>query len=215
MNWLERCHDARVHTRRVRVLAGAAARELLPNFSVLDIGCGDGQLAATLLGLRPDLTVQGAEISPRPGCRIPVENFDGRRLPFADGSFDATLMVDVLHHTGDPGALVNEAARVARNIVLVKDHFREGVAAGATLRFMDKIGNRRHGVALPFNYLSRSEWNALWRRCGLEIESSDPLRRLYPFPLNLIFGRGLHFLARLRRNGIAPALRRGCTPPGS
>ena len=39
----------------------------------------------------------------------------------------------------------------ARGIVL-KDHTRNGLFSGSTLRFMDWVGNARHGVRLPYNY---------------------------------------------------------------
>jgi SAM-dependent methyltransferase len=206
MNWIERYHSNRIHTRRVRVLATTAAQLLPPRATVLDVGCGDGRLAAFLGQLRPDLSIVGAEVSPRADCQIQVTGFDGRRLPFADGSFDATLIVDVLHHTTDPAVLLREAARVARKAIVVKDHFREGLGAAATLRFMDTVGNRRHGVALPFNYLNAQEWNALFIRCGVVAEASNSVPGLYPFPANLVFGRGLHFFARLgfRRNETLP-----------
>jgi SAM-dependent methyltransferase len=198
MNWLENLHAARVHPRRIRVLAAAAARLLPPGAHVLDIGCGDGLMAATLAALRPDISIVGVEVAPRSGCHISVTAFDGRRVPFPDGSFDAVLLVDVLHHTVDPSVLLREAARVARQAVLLKDHARTGLGAGPTLRFMDGMGNRRHGVALPYNYLSPSAWTALFSACGLVVETRDPLPTLYPFPANLIFGRDLHFFARLR-----------------
>ena len=200
MNWSERWHASHVHPRRVRVLAETAARLLPPGLAVLDIGCGDGRLAATLAQLRPDLSVTGAEIAPRPHCAIPVVAFDGCRLPVADGSFGAALIVDVLHHTENPGVLLREAARVAHDLVLLKDHLREGFGASATLRFMDKISNRRHGIALPFNYLDQAAWARLFADCGLIVEQSDPVRRLYPFPASIVFGRRLHFFARLRRS---------------
>ena len=203
MNWLDRYHAARVHTRRVRVLAATAARLLPPRARVLDVGCGDGLLDATLARLRPDLTLTGVEIAPRPGCHIPVTAFDGRSLPFADGSFDATLIVDVLHHTTEPAVLFREVVRVARSTVLVKDHRREGWGASATLRFMDELGNRRHGVPLPFTYLDQAAWDRLFADCRLTVEESDPLPTLYPFPARLVFGRDLHFFARLGK------------PPGS
>ncbi|MEO6875319.1 MAG: class I SAM-dependent methyltransferase [Opitutaceae bacterium] len=197
MNWLDRYHASRVHTRRVRVLAETAARLLPPNVSVLDVGCGDGLLAATLGRLRPDLAITGVEIAPRPGCHIPVTAFDGQTLPFADGSFDVTMIVDVLHHTDDPAILFREVTRVARTAVLLKDHLREGWAAQSTLRFMDQVGNRRHGVPLPFNYLNRAEWDRLFTERRLTVEVFDPVRQLYPWPARLVFGRGLHFFARL------------------
>src|SRR5688500_16104608 len=86
MKWLERWHGARVHTRRVQVLASTAANLLPQRATVLDIGCGDGRLSAHLGKLRPDLSVSGAEFAPRSDCAIPVTGFDGRKLPFADGS---------------------------------------------------------------------------------------------------------------------------------
>lgn len=35
-------------------------------------------------------------------------------MPFEDGSFDAVLCMEVLEHVDDPGAVVDEAARVLR-----------------------------------------------------------------------------------------------------
>lgn len=198
MNWLEHLHSARVHPRRIRVLATVAARLLPPAARVLDIGCGDGRLAATLANLRPDISISGVEIAPRAGCAIPVAAFDGNHLPFSDADFDAALLVDVLHHTDDPSVLLREATRITRTAVLLKDHDRTGLGAGPTLRFMDAMGNRRHGVALPYNYLSPSAWTALFAACRLTVETRDPLPQLYPFPANLVFGRDLHFFARLR-----------------
>jgi SAM-dependent methyltransferase len=199
MNWVERAHELHVHPRRVRTLAEAAARLLPSDLDVLDIGCGDGRVGAEVARLRPDLTVAGAEVLPREGCRIPVTAFDGRRLPFADGQFGAALIVDVLHHTDEPAVLLREAVRVAREVVVLKDHFCEGWLDRATLRFMDEVGNRRHGVALPNNYIGRAQWEELWGDCHLAVEASDPLPRLYPFPADLVFGRRLHFFARLRK----------------
>lgn len=204
MNWLERWHGTHVHTRRVRVLATTLAPLLPPQATVLDIGCGDGRLAVALAAQRPDATLAGVELAPRPDCPVPVTPFDGRRLPFPDGSFDVALLVDVLHHTADPAVLLREAGRVARAGVLLKDHFRNGLGARATLRFMDEIGNRRHGVALPFNYLSREEWRQLFDSCALTAGTVAPLRDLYPFPASLLFGRGLHFLTHLRRRPPDP-----------
>ncbi len=50
-----------------------------------------------------------------------------------------------------PARLLAEAKRVSRGGIVIKDHFREGVLADATLRFMDWVGNAQHGVVLPYN----------------------------------------------------------------
>lgn len=200
MNLLDALHEGRVHPRRVRALAAAAARLLPTGLRVLDVGCGDGRFAAALSGLRPDLAIEGAEVLPRPGCGIPVTAFDGLHLPFRNGAFGACLLIDVLHHTESHAALLAEAARVGSGLVLLKDHLRDGFLAGSRLRFMDRLGNRRHGVALPYSYLSSAEWAGVLAGCGLHAAARDALRGLYPFPASLLFGRGLHFMALLRRD---------------
>jgi SAM-dependent methyltransferase len=60
--------------------------------------------------------------------------FDGRRIPHADGEFDVALLCDVLHHAPEDAAeLLAEAGRVAKH-VLVKDHFEYGTYSRTMLR---------------------------------------------------------------------------------
>jgi hypothetical protein len=47
---------------------------------------------------------------------------------------------------------------------------------------MDRVGNRRHGVALPFNYLDSNELDRVLVDCRLGAFKWDPLSRLYPVP---------------------------------
>jgi len=198
MNPIEHIHDTRVHVRRVRLLAEVAARLLPPDArTLLDIGCGDGALGAGLARMRPGLEVRGVEVGVRPTTAIPVTEFDGHKLPHAEHSIDATMLVDVLHHTTHPGELLREASRVARRWILLKDHHADGLGARATLRLMDNVSNRRHGVELPHNYLTRAQWTALFSECRLRVVQQDSVPQLYPFPANLVFGRRLHFFALL------------------
>jgi SAM-dependent methyltransferase len=108
-------------------------------------------------------------------------------------------IVDVLHHTDDPAAVLAEASRVARQGVVIKDHLREGLLAGPTLRLMDWVGNRGHDVRLPYNYLDSGEWAAAFERAGLVRASGADALGLYGAPLNWLFERKLHFVALLRR----------------
>lgn len=190
-------HEKLVHQNRVRTLASAIATLLPADASALDVGCGDGELDRQLAELRPDLQIQGIDVLIRDGAREPVRAFDGERLPDSDDSFDVVLLVDVLHHTADPVVLLKEARRVARQSVIIKDHCRDGLLAGPTLRFMDWIGNARHGVALPYNYWPRSRWLATFRDLKLDIEEWRSKLGLYSPPAGWVFERSLHFLARL------------------
>jgi SAM-dependent methyltransferase len=194
-------HNKLVSNRRVEVLAKWFAELLPPNVRVLDVGCGDGLISAILQSRRPDLSVRGIDVLPRTQTHIPVQMFDGFHFPCESASFDVVLFSDVLHHTADPTVLLHEASRVAAHHVLIKDHYREGFAANARLRFMDWVGNARFGVALPYNYWTRKQWNAAWQEIGLQPERVVTTLGLYPKPADWVFGAKLHFIALLKRSG--------------
>ncbi|MBO6717063.1 MAG: methyltransferase domain-containing protein [Rhizobiaceae bacterium] len=195
---LNSVHDRAVFRRRVRVLSEHLAQELGAAGTVLDLGCGDGSIAQAIMERSPGLSFRGIDVMLRPTSMIPVELFDGATIPAKDASYDWVTIVDVLHHTDNPGDLVAEAARVARYGVIIKDHLREGFAAYETLRLMDWVGNRGHDVRLPYNYLTRTEWRAIFDQVGLTPKSWREKLALYPFPASLFFDRRLHFIARLR-----------------
>jgi SAM-dependent methyltransferase len=83
--------------------------------TVLDIGCADGGIRATLTrvseyhGLDYPRTAQGLY-----GTRPEIFG-DARRLPFQDRSFDTVMLLDVLEHVPDPELALNEASRVLRS----------------------------------------------------------------------------------------------------
>jgi SAM-dependent methyltransferase len=199
LSWIGRWHHAFVFKRRTRVLAEMLAAQIPQRASVLDIGCGDGTIGSLIAQLRPDIAIQGVEFLVRPGCKITCHPFDGSSLPFADASFDVCLFVDVLHHTQDPAVLLREAVRVSRSFVLLKDHLDENFLDDMTLRFMDWVGNRPHGVVLTYNYQSRKEWAEHFSECGLEEVSWTTQVLLYPPPFSLVVGRRLHFVSLLRK----------------
>ena len=191
-------HQSLVHPRRVRVIAEHAARLVPRDARVLDVGTGDGHIAAALAERRRDLRIEGIDVLVRAQTAIPVTAFDGRAIPMAAASVDVVTMFDVLHHADDPPALLAEACRVARSCVVLKDHVAAGWLSHKVLAFMDGVGNRRHGVALPHHYLSGPQWRAAIDRLGLtaavwEVGGLG----LYPWPASLVFGGRLHVLARL------------------
>lgn len=200
---LGKTHGQLVHGRRVQRLAAALAGMTEPGWRVADVGCGDGRVGALVAKLSSGIEVQGYERLPRDDTAIPVHAFDGRRIPLDDDAVDAVMMVDVLHHTDDPGELLSEAARVSRHAVLLKDHRTARPLALPTLRFMDWVGNRAHDVPLPYNYWSEDRWRAAWQERDLAVERFETHLGLYPWPANWLFESGLHFVARLRP-GLAP-----------
>jgi SAM-dependent methyltransferase len=197
MSLLARLHGDLVFDRRTQVLSDRIA-DLLPEAAkVLDVGCGDGLIDHLIGQRRPDLAITGVDLIVRPQTQIPVTAFDGTHIPFEDGSFDIVMFVDVLHHTDDPETLLREARRVARQGVVLKDHTRDGLLAGPTLRFMDWVGNAPHGIPLPYNYWPERRWHEAFKRIGLFPAVWLNSLSLYPAPASWLFDRSLHFIARL------------------
>ncbi len=114
------------------------------------------------------------------------------------------MFVDVLHHMEDPLILLREAVRVARDGIALKDHTADGLFAFRTLRYMDKVGNARHGVVLPFNYWTRRQWDDAFRALGLKVVVWKKSLGLYPWPASWLFGRSLHFVAMVEAGDGAP-----------
>jgi ubiquinone/menaquinone biosynthesis C-methylase UbiE len=199
--------SALVGALRERLVAGRRARIIASRIaglvdsagavSALDVGCGSGSIDVLIQNAVPGLSIHGVDVLQWPRAEIPVEKFDGRRLPFDDNSFDAVIFIDVLHHADDPSILLREARRVARKAVVLKDVTMDGFFAYQTLRFMDWVGNAHHGVALPYNFWLRQQWYDAFKSIGLAVEQWQGKLNLYPWPASLVFERDFHFVARL------------------
>jgi ubiquinone/menaquinone biosynthesis C-methylase UbiE len=83
---------------------------------VLDLGAGDGGVGDELLDLLPGsaaLVLADLRAPSRPPHgRAAWVRADASRLPFADRSFDAIVLKDVLHHVRDRDAVLAEVLRV-------------------------------------------------------------------------------------------------------
>jgi SAM-dependent methyltransferase len=79
---------------------------------VLDVGCGDGELANHL----PEGSWVGVDRSREMLARAPQPSVqaDATALPFADGSFASLALLYVLYHVAEPRAALLEARRVLR-----------------------------------------------------------------------------------------------------
>jgi len=197
MNLLEQIHEKYIFGRRIRILCKNLIECMPSNITLLDVGCGDGSLAAKIMRLRPDVAIRGIDVMIRDQVHIPVELFDSANFPYDDASFDTVMFVDVLHHTQNPERLLREAARVARRNIIIKDHLLDGLLAGSTLRFMDHLGNARHGVNLVYNFWPRVQWQQTFEAMGFATEKWCERLNIYPWPLGLIFDRSLHFISSL------------------
>lgn len=187
-------HARFVKTRQVRRIVDYLVEVTPEKGYVLDIGCGSGEIARLLMQRKPGLVVHGIDIYVRENTHIPVTAFDGEHLPFQAKSFDVAMMVDVLHHADKQVQITKEAARVAREAVVIKDHMAENAIDRAILKFMDWVGNKSYGVRLPYNYLSLQQWQALFGQVGVGSLQKSHVKGLYPTPFSLLFERHLQVL---------------------
>jgi SAM-dependent methyltransferase len=86
---------------------------------LLDVGCGDKPYEAIFrpfvseyVGIEHEAVFASTNASAAE--RKPDLYYDGNVLPFADGSFDTVLSIQVLEHTPRPQPLLREMARVLR-----------------------------------------------------------------------------------------------------
>jgi ubiquinone/menaquinone biosynthesis C-methylase UbiE len=119
----------------------------LPEFSVLDVGAGSGELLRVIAAwMRKRGTLGklvGLELNARSACAIGARNGESRalseisalrgdamRLPFAAGAFDYVMCSLFTHHFKDDQvvAILRELARVARRRIFVIDLHRHPVA---------------------------------------------------------------------------------------
>ncbi|HUZ22853.1 MAG TPA: class I SAM-dependent methyltransferase [Streptosporangiaceae bacterium] len=110
-------------TGRMTTLAAAVRYHVALGGSVLDLGCGTGELARAIAAVGRRAT--GCDISGEmlsravaadPACGVEwVQLYPGwRQLPFAPAIFDAVVAASVLEYVDEPSTILRECARVLR-----------------------------------------------------------------------------------------------------
>lgn len=136
---------------------------------LLDVGCGSKPYQRIFeahvdeyVGLE---LAESFERTAAAASGAPDVLYDGKRMPFDDESFDTILCIQVLEHTPEPQALLNEVARVLRR--------------GGMLVLSAPFAFRLH--ELPHDYFRYTPFGleAMCRRAGLTIEDTWPQGSLW------------------------------------
>lgn len=149
---------------------------------VLEVGGGDGTMAAALLQASPAARVTMTDFDPvmverararlrRFGARAEVSRADAMALPFADSSFDAALSFIMLHHVGRWEDALRELVRVLRPGGWL---FAYDLFDSAATRLVHTI-TKSDGVRL----IRRNELVALLRTLDLKAVAIDGHRLIF------------------------------------
>lgn len=149
-------------------------RELPEGASVLDLGCGSGRDAATLLrrgfdvtgtDASPAMLEQAVKHHPELAGRTVLHKLP-EKLPFAAGCFDAALAMAVIMHI--------EETEIPRAFAAVHSVLRRGGLFAYSvnterggLDASDNDDRGRHFTPLP-----RSQWERLHREAGFETQKA-------------------------------------------
>jgi SAM-dependent methyltransferase len=173
---------------------------LLPSSptTLLDIGSGDGRLAAALQTRHPNLTITAVDNAPPPVTAIPTLSYDGVRLPLEDNIIDHVMLIDVLHHADNIPHLLSEAVRVARQSIIIKDHYCENVFDYARLWLTEHSRNFHVGMAMPLNYVSENGFKSITGELRLTPLHHQTHIDIFNKPIDYLFGGHLNFISQFR-----------------
>jgi len=142
---------------RVKKNQGRLLMDLLkprPCDSILDIGCGTGELLS-FLSTQKGLQLSGVDPSPymldfarqKLGNRVDLHRASAEDLPFDDNAFNHVCMMTSLEFTEDPMAALEEAARVAKDrlfIGIVNRYAFHGLYKGASAVLEKSVYDKAH-----------------------------------------------------------------------
>jgi 2-polyprenyl-3-methyl-5-hydroxy-6-metoxy-1,4-benzoquinol methylase len=190
-------HRQTVQVPRATRITEAFAQLVGRAESLLDVGAGDGAIAADVAQRINAARVAGVDVLVRPVTVIEVISYDGERLPFEDESFEVVTISDVLHHCAKPKDVLRECLRVASRCVVVKDHFRFGPLSNAMLLALDIVGNAEAGVLVRGTYFSPNEWVEMVRHVGGRIGALEWPMQIHATPLRYLTRDELQFAMRV------------------
>ena len=196
-----KCLHSYVYETRIQKLTKQIILYLQEGDRVLDVGCGQGVLGERIAkhsSCPPHVEVIGLEKTKREGNLIAVTIYDGDKIPYPNKSFDIVILADVLHHETDPHRLIDECNRVAKRLLIIKDHKIDGIFAQQRISLLDWLANAPHGVPCLYRYNTLGEWRDFYKRHRLTVKDELCSMALYPPILNFFFGGRLQYFAVLR-----------------
>jgi methionine biosynthesis protein MetW len=179
-----------------------------PASSVLDLGCGEGELLAALVE-RKHVKGQGIEIDDDAimqcvarGLNVFHDDIDRGLSEYGDRSFDYVILNQTFQQVRKPDDVLSEALRVGRKAIVGFPNF----ASLNTRWQLGVMGRTPLSPSLPYewydtpnlHFLSLHDFTAYCRKRGMQIERAfyfTPTRKVKVFP-NLLAHVGVFLVSK-------------------
>lgn len=134
---------------------------------LLEIGSGPGSILDIFRSHGHHVTgLDIADNSYRDDLKSDI--YDGVTMPYPDQSFDCALLLTMLHHTPDPDAILREAMRVSKRLIIIEDVYHTPFQAAYT-KFTDSITNLEF-IGHPHSNRTDAQWLAAIKALGLSVK---------------------------------------------
>lgn len=157
-------------------------KRLLPYLTkgetILEVGAGNGALTKLLEGCGMNMTSLDIEDKSIFNS-VDVKVYNGNRFPFADKQFDSCQLITMLHHTTNAAALLTEAKRVSRKVIVMEDVY-ESVLQKYLTWFTDSVVNWEF-YGHPHTNKTDQEWRALFNELNFKVQATESYRFLVFF----------------------------------
>ncbi len=138
--------------------------------SVLDIGTGTSIPIHVLSEFFPEIRYSTIDIVDiRKRKQLPFLVYDGKKLPFEDSEFDASILNETLHHCEDAYSVLSEAVRVSK-LVFVIEHFpNPGTSIDQLIKNEAKALTNFDMEFQIYKPFTESSLHTLFKKTGLKI----------------------------------------------
>ena len=140
---------------------------------VLDLGCGACCNSSILESMGYQVT--SLDVVNQSVCKRP-ELYDGKKIPYDDGSFDIVLCSFVLHHAPNWYDLLNEMKRIGKYIIIIENT----PEISLDYWFIKIHAQSEWGNCLEC-FKTNDEWLEIFRNLNLQIQNTKRIPRWY-FP---------------------------------
>lgn len=160
-----------IYKKRARYFAGKVSPYIGRDEKVADIGGGSGYIGE-LLSEKAKITL--IDVADYNQTSLPLVIYDGKKIPFAKNSFDAALLITVLHHTSNPEKMLEEVKRVSKKIIVIEEDYST-IAGRIFIDLWEWFWNKTSGISTFYNFHSSAEWKEIFNNLNLNLVASHKL----------------------------------------